>query len=858
MAKTFVAIHSSNNLQEESRRAREKTKSENMEALGRKSNIEDGQNIPFKIGELKRALDKAGQTAPGKDEICYCMMKHLSVEGLEKLLMLYNRVWIEGMIPGSWKEAIIIPIRKPGKDASRPGSYRPIALTSHICKIMERMVNERLTYYLEKREMVASYQSGFRKGRSTIDSVIRLEDEIRKAQINKETMAAVFFDVEKAYDMLWKEGLLIKLNIMGVGGRIFNWIMDFLNERTIQVKIGAELSSQYIVENGTPQGSVISPTLFSIMINDVFVNIPNDIGRSLFADDGALWKRGRNVEYVVKKMQDGINQVEKWGTKWGFKFSVEKTKVMFFTRKKVKEWYLKLYGNKLERVESFRFLGVYFDVRLTWREHIRYVVDKCKKVINVMRCLAGLGWGADVASLKYIYIALIRSRLDYGSIVYGSAAKSVLADLDVIQARALRVCVGAVRTSPVCALQVEAGEMPLWLRRKQLGANYWVSLKGHGDSHPAKKVMQACWEKETTKKTSFGWTGDQMAKDTGVYDKEFGANVVWPIRPVWELETPCVDLELLKIKRNNKNADLNTVYYSYKECKYKESIQIFTDGSKNMQTEATGSAVVIPKYKIEISKRTSDCLSVFAVEMFAILMALEWTEQISDKEILICSDSVSALVSMEKGTSRSHLNLLYEVLFMNSRINRQGKNVIFMWVPAHLGIQGNEKADKVAKEAIKKEDVEVNIKLSKSEGKGIVWRSVNQQWQQSWDNATKGRHLYEIQRKVGISRSRGANRKEQVIISRLRIGHSNLNSTLLIIGKHPTGMCEQCQEAETVEHVLKTCRTFNQERQEMITQLQNIGRVDNTVKSLLEYGESVEGRKWLFVFLKRTGLDKRI
>ncbi len=122
---------------------------------------------------------------------------------------------------------------------------------------------------------------------------------------------------------------------------------------------------------------------------------------------------------------------------------------------------LKLYGSYLERVNNFCFLGVHFDPRLTWVEHIRNVEDKCKKVINTMRCLLGLEWGADYQSLKYIYVSLIRSRIDYGRVVYRSAAKSLLARLDIIQAKALRLCLGAVKTSPVCALQVESGEMPL-------------------------------------------------------------------------------------------------------------------------------------------------------------------------------------------------------------------------------------------------------------------------------------------------------------------------------------------------------------------------------------------------------------
>lgn len=109
----------------------------------------------------------------------------------------------------------------------------------------------------------------------------------------------------------------------------------------------------------------------------------------------------------------------------------------------------KLYGNYLERVECFHFLGVHFDPGLTWREHIRSIVKKNKRVINVMRCLAGLEWGADIASLKYIYVTLIRARIDYGCAVYGAAAKSALSDLDVIQALALRICLGAVKSAQV-------------------------------------------------------------------------------------------------------------------------------------------------------------------------------------------------------------------------------------------------------------------------------------------------------------------------------------------------------------------------------------------------------------------------
>ena len=259
---------------------------------------------------------------------------------------------------------------------------------------MERMITERLTYYVEKNELMTPYQSGFRRGRSTLDPLLCLESEVRKAQANKECVVAVFFDVEKAYDMMWKEGLLIKLDIMGLGGNVYNWIMDFLFGRAIRVRVGNSYSRRHEVENGTPQGSVISPLLFSIMINDIYTQVGSDIGKSLFADDGAIWKRGRNVNYIVGKIQEAITEIESWSLTWGFRLSVEKTETLFFTRKRIgEEVRLKLYAQELKDVKTFTFLGIWLDERVTWSTHIDKVVDKCKRVLNVMRCLAGTKWG---------------------------------------------------------------------------------------------------------------------------------------------------------------------------------------------------------------------------------------------------------------------------------------------------------------------------------------------------------------------------------------------------------------------------------------------------------------------------------
>ncbi len=143
-----------------------------------------------------------------------------------------------------------------------------------------------------------------------MDPIICLETGVKKAQVNKESGMAVFFEVEKAYDMIWKEGLMIKLDMMSITGIIYNWIKDILADRFIQVRIGKVLSGRYMVENGIPQGSIISPILFSIMINYVFSQVQGDIVRSLFADDRAVWKRGRNINHITGKIQEAIEVVE--------------------------------------------------------------------------------------------------------------------------------------------------------------------------------------------------------------------------------------------------------------------------------------------------------------------------------------------------------------------------------------------------------------------------------------------------------------------------------------------------------------------------------------------------------------------
>jgi hypothetical protein len=364
---------------------------------------------------------------------------------------------------------------------------------------MEKLVNNRLTWYLESKNLLNDAQTGFRKGRSTVDQIIKLQDTINKYNKAGGCTVGVFLDFEKAYDMLWRAGLLCKIKALGINGNMFNFVKDFINERTFQVQVGADLSKKMSVENGTPQGSIISPTLFLIMINDLKVKVPG-VTLSLFADDSATYKSGKNIDGIVKDLQLSLNHIMEWCNKWGLKISTAKScGVVFTCKRKIKiNQPLEINNCPLKMEKKVKFLGMLFDSKLTWNDHVNYIVDKCKSRLNLMRSLTGTAWGSSKRCLMTIYRVLVRSLLDYGAIALDSALISAKKKLDTVQCKALRICCGAMTGTPLSALQIECGEMPLEIRRHKQMLQYAVKIKS-SKQHPASTVLTDHWTNHYTK-----------------------------------------------------------------------------------------------------------------------------------------------------------------------------------------------------------------------------------------------------------------------------------------------------------------------------------------------------------------------
>ena len=162
----------------------------------------------------------------------------------EYLCKIFNRLWQTSYFPPQWNTAIVVPIHKPGKNHSNSSNYRPIALTSCICKLLERMINKRLMDFMEMNRLFSSVQCGCRRKKSTLDHLVRMESAVRNAFVLSEHQVSIFFDMEKTYDMTWRFGIMRDLLDLGLRGLLPKYIGEYLKER-FAVKVQNHFSNIY-------------------------------------------------------------------------------------------------------------------------------------------------------------------------------------------------------------------------------------------------------------------------------------------------------------------------------------------------------------------------------------------------------------------------------------------------------------------------------------------------------------------------------------------------------------------------------------------------------------------------------------
>ncbi|PJE77995.1 hypothetical protein CI610_03074 [invertebrate metagenome] len=697
---------------------------------------------------------------------------------------------------------------------------------------METMVNNRLVYSLESSGIINEEQSGFRKGRSTLDPLLRLTSDIKKGLNLKRSTLAVFLDLEKAYDLIWHDGLLVSLKNHGITGNIFKFVSSFLKNRKIQVRIHDTLSDQYELENGVAQGSVISPTLFNIYINTLSQTLHNKTKLAQFADDGCIWSTGKNIRYLTKHIQTTLTAINEWANKWGFKPSKQKTIAMYFSKsKKLPELYLG--QTKLKFEKQVRYLGMIIDHKLTWSKHIQYVKETCQKAINTMRYISGCKFGANKTTQLMLYKALVRSRLDYGCQVYNTASDTVLKHLDVIQHSALRVALRAIKNTNTNSLLAEAGEPPLTLRRENLTLKYWARTQSHGDKFLLNKEIKDSEHPVNNNRAPYPSEIIRLKQKYGLDSVKISRKQDFQVP--WLKTDPNVSLDLLKmIDKQNDPIGAKNLALELIDRKYNNFTKFYTDGSKNPDSNRVGLGIYNNTYKVKKSLRLSDRASVYTAELMAIQIALIGVKKNHTKfdKVVILSDSLSSLQSLITGNS-SRPKLLNAIHYMISEIDQLGIDLQFEWIPSHVDIPGNEVADQLAKEALGSNVIHLNIDLSVTEVVSIINNKTQSIWQDSWSKLTNN-WLRNIEDNVKIkTQLYSYNKTEDTVITRLRLGYSKLGHNINRIKKEVSPYCINCGEPETIEHILFECSAHDNHRSDFKDEIENLDKIKFDTKSIL-------------------------
>ena len=799
LAEAFSKNSSSNHYTEKFRKYKDKAE---KQKLNFKSNNTEDYNHSFSIKELQDSLSKAHDSSAGPDEIHYQLLKHLTPSALNTLLSIFNRIWQSGNFPPSWREATVVPIPKPGKDHTNPTNYRPIALTSCVCKTMERMINERLVWYLESNNLITEFQSGFRHQRSTQDHLVRFETFVREAFVKKEHLVSVFFDLEKAYDTTWKYGIMNDLHDFGLKGRLPNFIQNFLTDRQFQVRVGSTLSDFQDQEMGVPQGSILSVTLFSIKINSIVKCLNPGVDCSLYVDDFLICYRSKNMNTIERQLQQCLNKLQDWSDKNGFKFSKSKTVCMHFCqlRGMHNDPDLRLDGIPIPVVEEFKFLGLIFDRKLSFIPHIKFLKAKCQKALDLLRVVSNTDWGADRTVLLRLYRSIIRSKLDYGCSVYGSARKSYLRMLDPIHNQGLRLCLGAFRTSPVESLYAEADEPSLSDRRDKLSLQFALKLRSNPGNPAYKCVFEPLYaglfDLKPNTIPSFGIRIQPLITDSHLNDSfDFIADYRVSQSAPWLLKQPTLLFDLNRSKKSQTHPTSYISSFLDIRARYPNHTCLYTDGSK--VGECVGSAAVAPSGILRC--RIPDGATVFSAEMKALLLALDFIESADDDRFIIFTDSLSSMQALQSRKLSDPLVLEFLERF---DLMSTEKNIVLCWLPSHIGIEGNEKADLAARSALALPLS--NIKLNCSNFKPLIFTFIRSRWQSCWDLADSNK-LHSIKPTLGPCYSPGVTiRRDEVVLSRVRIGHTYLTHAFLLKGEDRPE-CVFCQCYLTVKHLLVEC-----------------------------------------------------
>jgi hypothetical protein len=418
--------------------------------------------ISFSEADILNNLLKLDPSkSSGPDNLHPMVLKQCAHNLTKPLSWIFQRSLNTGMVPTDWKRANICPIYKKGSKREA-GNYRPVSLTSVVCKLMETLIKESLIIFVEQNKIISNCQHGFLKGKSCLTNLLESFEIWTRAVDEGYGLDIIYLDYKKAFDTVPHHRLIFKLKQYGIPNSLLQWLENFLTARKMRVGVNGEYSDWTDIFSGVPQGSIIAPLLFLLFVNDLPQWITNSM--RVFADDTKIWRIIKSPEDAMS-LQNDLDNLAIWSQNWLLRLNASKCKVMQVHHKFQTQYFIEEEGKliPIDTVKEERDLGIMVTDDLKSSSQCSAAAAKASSILGIVRRNFK---NLSAENFRILYTTYVRPCLEYCIQVWNPCLEKDIFKLEQIQRRATKLIRGSKKKTYEQRLQL-CGLTTLQQRRKR-------------------------------------------------------------------------------------------------------------------------------------------------------------------------------------------------------------------------------------------------------------------------------------------------------------------------------------------------------------------------------------------------------
>lgn len=658
-----------------------------------------GENdLDFTIPELERVVAQlARRVTPGTDQLTPQMVKTLCNAHAPSILKLFNACLRYGFFPSQWRESRVVLLTKQEKPSNEAKSFRPICISSLFGKLLEKLLNNRIYYFLYNNNLLHPNQFGFTHGKSATLALYHLKRNIETNMEEGRKNVLISLDISNAFNSIWLPFLFHYFHSHELPLNLYNLLKAVFNHRSVTYST----NTTHLVKQATmgcPQGSPISPLMWNVLISSLLeISFPEGAQLQAFADDVVILISGKTRLQLELLARKTLEMIQTWSINHRVRFNPEKSKFLLIGKDyKKRPPTIKLGSVSIPSVPELKILGVVFDGNLTFLPHLQYVQKKVAQSTLALSAYSGLHWGYNPHQFRQLYLRSIEKIITYGCPIYYKFEKNShqLRKLKTVQRIPLLKITKAFRTVPNDSLNILARVLPIHLTIEKEFHMFKLFQLKNDDTIEGERVE------------------------------------------VTDLDYP-IDLRAL-----HPSACLAYPYKPMPLMERQVDYEVYTDGS--VQKEAVGAAFVVMKPTMEVLQvgkyRLPPHATIYDAELEAIQKALDFLQTLKEpSKIILITDSLSSLqaIANPNNTNRQVYNIK---LTIKELLTKQ--SLILQHVKSHNNNIGNDYADKLAKQA-RTEGQLADRPRSKKNVKQYIVSLLYEKWNTTWMTMGKDSSLFQ-------------------------------------------------------------------------------------------------------------------